>query len=283
VPELRNLIVLYFHVGLQKTGTTFLQQEVFPKWEGISYLKADLEVLLRLDEKRTYLVSCEGLSGQNWAHHDMREKSLKRLSEAFPGSRVLISFRKHSGYIVSSYRQYLQRGGALPFDEYFDLANDRGFMKRDDFQFRRKIDAIEEYFRRTPFVFLHEELRKDIEGLLADMECYIGGRAPAPASISMRQINAGVGYYPAKLLRWLNARTKSELNPDGQYDLNNLVLKRLKLTPRDVCRYWLAFLPSAPFLSESRVRAIDDFYEIDWAYVCSIASARRERAGCSLE
>jgi len=40
--------VLFFHVGLQKTGTSFLQQTVFPKWNGISYIGANLEVLLRI-------------------------------------------------------------------------------------------------------------------------------------------------------------------------------------------------------------------------------------------
>jgi hypothetical protein len=128
--------MIFFHVGLHKTGTTFLQRAVFPKWRGITYIPwPNLELFLRLDSGRTYLVSREGLSGRNWAHHHERDASLKRLSELFPDAQILISFRKHSGYIISSYRQYLQRGGAEVFERYFDIESDGGFMKRDDFIF----------------------------------------------------------------------------------------------------------------------------------------------------
>ena len=92
--------MLFFHVGMHKTGTTFLQQAVFPHWRGINYVPwPHLELLLRLDDNKINLVSREGLSGKNWAHYEERERSLQRLAELFPASRILISFRKHSGYI----------------------------------------------------------------------------------------------------------------------------------------------------------------------------------------
>ncbi len=181
----------------------------------------------------------------------------KRLSELFPDARILISFRKHSGYIISSYRQYIQRGGAVDFEIYFDIAADRGIMTRDDFLFRPKIAAIERYFGHRPFVFLHEELSKNMDGLLRDLEGYLGGRAPTVPTSRQRRYNESIGYYPAKLLRRLNALTKSELNPEGKYELNRASLQRWNLTPSLICQKRLLFLPSRPFLSEERTEAID--------------------------
>ena len=272
--------MLFFHVGLHKTGTTFLQKAVFPNWRGINYVPwPHLEILLRLDESNINLVSREGLSGKNWAHHEERERSLQRLSELFPASRILISFRKHSGYILSSYRQYIQRGGTVPFDEYFDVEGDSGVMKRDDFAFRRKLNAVEKYFGHRPFVFLHDELGRELATMLRDLEGYIGGKAPEPSDISNRRYNESVGYYPAMLLRRVNALSKSELNPQGKYNLNHPTLQRLQLTPALICQKWLSILPSRPFLTPEETSRIDDFFREDWDYVRSYAAERTTKSG----
>ena len=73
--------MLFLHIGLHKTGTTFLQQAVFPKWQGINYIPEDkLEFLVRMDEKQDYLLSREGLSGKNWAHAEERAKNINKLN-----------------------------------------------------------------------------------------------------------------------------------------------------------------------------------------------------------
>lgn len=272
--------MLFFHVGLHKTGTTFLQQAVFPLWRGIEYITwPNLELFLRMDSDKTYFVSREGLSGQNWAHHNARDSALRRLSELFPDAKILISFRKHSGYIVSSYRQYLQRGGPLDFRGYFDIASDRGFMKKEDFLFRKKIESIERSFQHTPFVFLHSEISTNLDDLLLAIQSYVGGKAPSADEIPNKRFNAGVGYYPAILLRWLNAKSVSQFNPDGKYDLNNKILARFRLTPRHICRNWLSFLPKRRFLSADEVDEIDAYYKDDWQFVSKYAETRREFAG----
>lgn len=275
--------MLFLHVGLHKTGTTFLQNEVFPKWRGVKYIQwANLENFLRLESDASYLFSREGLSGQNWASHQKREASLKRLAELFPDARILISFRKHSGYIVSSYRQFLQRGGTLDFEKYFDIVADSGFMKQDDFRFRLKINAIEKYFHHRPFVFFHEEIHRQLGNLLSDIEGYIGGHAPAAADVPNRRYNRSVGYYPAQILRRLNKISRSELNPNGQYDLNKPILQRLRLTPKAICQHWLAFVPGGQFLSVQQRRNIDDLYRDDWDYIEEYAAQRSENAGLTV-
>ncbi|MGE0383625.1 MAG: hypothetical protein AB7Q97_02785 [Gammaproteobacteria bacterium] len=276
--------MLFFHVGLQKTGTTFLQQAVFPLWRGLNYIPNDgLERLLRIDPERDYLLSREGLSGQNWASAAKRDASLKRLAELFPQARILISFRRHSGYLSSSYNHYLQHGGTLTPERYFDLAGDTGFMKREDFRFQRKIETLEACFGRPPFVFFLEELGSGLEGLLQDMRTFLPGEPPPVAAIRNRRVNRSVGYYPAKVLRWLNRHTRSELNPEGRHVLNHWRLRRWGLDPRTICQDWLAFLPSPPILDEGLLRAIDDYYAQDWAYVQAYARRRNSIADTTVD
>lgn len=276
--------MIFFHVGLHKTGTTFLQKAVFPKWQGITYLPwPHLELFLRLESGKTYLVSREGLSGKNWAHHAERDASLMKLAGMFPDAGILMSFRKHSGYITSSYRQYIQRGASVTFEEYFDPENDGGIMKRDDFFFRWKLDSVERHFRHRPFVFLHEELSNDLRELLHDLQGHIGGKAPAAEEIGHERYNESVGYYPAMLLKRLNTITRSELNPEGRYNLNHPTLRRLRLTPATICQRWFSFLPNRPFLTSAQVAQIDELYKDDWDYVRSYRGSRRTDAGRPLD
>ena len=274
-PETTEYDNLILHIGIQKTGTTFVQNAVFPLWKGIHYLGNDkLEILLRCPSDRPVLLSREGLSGQNWAHHAVRERSIARLAHLFPKARIMLSFRKHSRYIASSYCQYLQRGGYLPFEEYFDPLNDSGYMKVDDFRFKLKVDAVQAYFGRTPFVFFQEELHQDIDKLLTDMESLIGGKAPAKSDIKNRKYNQSVKYHPAILLRFLNRYSRSELNPDGALPLYHRRLINMKLDPRSICQNWLSFAPNKSMITPELSAIIDNLYAEDWAYVQSVADSR---------
>ncbi len=267
--------MIYLHVGLHKTGTTFLQQAVFPKWKDIEYIAwPNLELFLRLDEDRDYLVSREGFYGQNWAHHNVREKSIKRLNEIFPNAKILISFRKHSGYIISSYKQYLHRGGTLSFDEYFDIDSNLGLMKKDDFIFEKKLQGICKNFNQLPFVFLHEEIRTHMDEFLSDAQVFIGGTAPNKSDIKCRSYNKSVGYYASKVLIRLNKLSYSELNPMGKFKLNSYRMKRLRLDPQSICQYGLSFLPNKEFISKSQVEKINNYYENDWKLVIKAKSLR---------
>jgi hypothetical protein len=275
---------LVFHVGLQKTGTTFIQRQVLAHWQGITYLPGDnLEYLLRAPDTGTSVISREGLSGRNWDPIEIRELSLLRLAKFFPDADIAISFRRHSDYIVSSYNQYIQRGGSLTFAEFFDPVHDRGLMKKKDFFYRPRITTLERAFGRHPFVFRFEEIREALPTLLTDLESFIGGKAPSRekvlASRNRKDRNPSVGYYPLQLLRFLNRYSASELNPSGRLPLNHYRIKRLGLAPRTICKYWLAFLPNRESIPPSLKSDIDALYAEDWAAILTAAADRRNSAG----
>ncbi len=263
--------MLYLHIGLHKTGTTFLQQEVFPHWRGLEYLPSDkLEYLTRMQPDRDYLLSREGLSGQNWMHADERDACIERLAKMLPEARILISFRRHSGYIASSYNQYLQRGGVLTFNDYFRL-DGTGMMKPEDFLFERKLAAVHRLWPTPPCVMLHETIVKDLGQTLSTLQGFIGGVAPPADSIKRSRHNRSVGHHPARLLRWANSKARTRFNPEGRYNLYHWRLVKWGLDPRSICQYRLAFLPGPPLLSEEQVSEIDEYYREDWRQIVDAA------------
>lgn len=267
---------LFLHIGLHKTGTTFLQREVFPLWKGVNYLPQDkLEYLTRMREGQRYLLSREGLSGVNWASSAERIRSIENLGRLFPQARVIISFRRHAGYIASSYNQYLQRGGSLAFPEYFEPEGDSGLLKVGDFMYRPKFEAVRRAFEHEPLVLLHSDIVGDLPRVLSLLESYIGGRAPDIATVKRRRHNQSVSYYPGKVLRFLNARSASALNPQGRWPLYHWRLQRLGLDPRSVCQALSKRLFTRPLVAPAELAGMDDIFADDWAYICERADAWR--------
>lgn len=273
--------MLYLHVGLPKTGTTFMQNAVFPKWEGVTYSsRANIEYVAGIDLSKPNLVSNESLiSDPNYLTQDRRLEAMKRLSGLFPNARLLMSFRKHSSYIVSCYRQYLQKGGTISFDQYFDIEHDRGWIQQSEFEFRTEIESVTTVFGNDPFVFTQEEIRKDLPSLLSSIEGFIGGRAPDLDEIEMIAYNRSVGYHQAKLLRFANRFSRSQFNPGGRWRLYSRTMQRMRLDPRSICQYRLDFLPDRPFVSADIQSRIDNRYQEDWGYVQDCVR-RRQRATC---
>jgi hypothetical protein len=266
---------------MHKTGTTFLQISVFPKFRGINYVPptTPFDGFLRLDMDTKYLVSNERLAGRLWGTPEQVNYSIQRLSELYPGSKVLMSFRKHDGFILSSYKQFLHQGGALNFSDYFDIESNSGFMKREQFIYRTRIESIVRHFGEMPFVFLLDEIKDNLEDLLHDMGGYLGAIPPSIDELDRRVLNKGVSYYQARILRLLNKWNRSEFNPTGRFQLDNRWTRLLKLDPRRLSQYWLSFLPDRPFITKEVKQEIRDYYNEDWEYVVSCENTRMLSTG----
>jgi hypothetical protein len=235
--------MLFLHVGLHKTGTTYFQQEVFPHWKGIKYLRSlSVESFLKVSSGELCLASREGFSAGVLAHRDEKLTFLKRLSTMFPDARILISFRDHGSYLNAIYSQYLRYGGTLPVDAFFDLDGDSGFMKRDDLVFRSYVDGITEFWGRPPFVFLLSELKSDKRRLFAEMGRFFGVEGPNPERVSAGRRNMSLGRAQAEVLRTINAWAGVDLHRDGSTRPYR-VLRRIGMDPPRLCQRWRNFGP----------------------------------------
>jgi len=125
------------HVGLHKTGTTWLQQRVFRALDGqaISFC-GDLDMIYRAfivpeiadfsveQTRETFadlmqtarasgrlpVISGESLAGRPFHTKYQRAVVAKRIAEVFPNARILLTIREQSAIIRSMYGQYIRFG-----------------------------------------------------------------------------------------------------------------------------------------------------------------------------
>ena len=260
----------YFHIGLHKTGTTFLQSRIFPNVEGIDYLRwRNLEYFLRLSKTKKYLISSEGLSGATFATAEQRCQAIARLAEMFPGSQVLISLRPHGAYLASLYSQYIRYGGTQPFERFFSIPSDTSgaILHGKDVSFRAVINAIEDGFEQAPFVFTLSDLQSRINALLADLGGFLGAELTPPGADDRRKRNPGLKSWQAELLRNINVAAKAKLTLDGRSRPYRR-LARLRIDPPRLCTAVLGRFPGAPLVAAGQRKEIDQFYSEDWQFVC---------------
>lgn len=126
------------HMGLMKTGSTYLQTRIFPRLKGVHYVHG-MESFYK-GRNFTFgtfdplIISNEGLSGNWYKDHscglDYFERfttSIQNIHRIFKHPKIIVVFREPSRFIYSSYKQSLHEKGTKPWTEFFpypDLDDD---------------------------------------------------------------------------------------------------------------------------------------------------------------
>jgi hypothetical protein len=261
---------IYLHIGLHKTGSTYLQTSVFP------FMRIDSVNALvgrRIDDfglevsGGRLLISEENLSacpysgsppnalGKPWIERSCN--AIKNLSVLFPQAHVILGVRRHGGWLLSLYKQYLHQGGLKPFDAFFDIGSrDAGVLKQSDLCFRPRIELLHALFPNRVFVYDSADLRRNRAAVLGPLCDFLGEEMPEGLLASNPRVaNKGVDFYQARLLRMLNHVDR---------------VRRIRKTwtvSRVLCQKILADWPRRPLELPADVRKyVDEFYLDDWAY-----------------
>jgi hypothetical protein len=257
------------HVGYHKTGTTWLQREVFPHpessfclpWIRDQVLDAlilpkdlyyDAEAARRFfapglaqaeEAGRTPVLSFERLTGNpHVGGYDSRILA-DRLAGLFPKGRVLLVVREQRSMILSLYKQYVREGGALSLRRYlYPPREGRARVPGFDFRFFEYDRLVSHYRKRfgedSVLALPYEMLRADAR-LFVRRVAEFAGAAPPPSLPSGRRNVA----HPACTL-WLKRAlnllfVRSTLNPIAPFDLsrwnwhvNQLVIEAARVVPR---------------------------------------------------
>lgn len=127
---------IYFHVGLGKVASSYLQQRVFPRLKEIHYIsthkykKSSKEIEKHRHSK--YLVSRE--------FDRQFEQEVKWFSSHYPDSHVIIVFRRHDSWIASQYRRFVKNGQTMSFPEFFNLDERKSYWKHEHILFYWKLE-----------------------------------------------------------------------------------------------------------------------------------------------
>ena len=112
---------IVIHLGLHKTGTTFLQKCVFPKLKDV-----EVQHLMNICQikftsfKKTLLISSEGLlsSMPHYPDNGTVEDSIEALRRIFPNAKIILGIRNERSWFKSCWNQYIRSGGTMSYIDY---------------------------------------------------------------------------------------------------------------------------------------------------------------------
>ena len=232
------------HLGLHKTGTTSLQQQVFPKLAGVKFVdrmtsassrviyslgtsdpiywdsvQARAALTAEFEHEQINLISSEALSGSLFAalgkqDLDNRSGILQNLRSTLPEARVVLVIRRQDAYAKSVYRQYVRAGGSMAPHEFFgSTADTRGHFSRDRFRYREYLRALRTAFPAGVHVGVYEHFVESPREFLGQL-CAFLGTDDCSGEIT-RMNRSRLGAFGLEICRHANRFFHSPLNPSG--------------------------------------------------------------------
>ena len=257
---------VYIHIGMEKTGTTFLQHNLFPNLK-INLLKTFLDLSEARGSNFPFLISNEGLCGPVYKKGGMFSnfsRSVLAIKDLFVSPNIILCFREPSDYLLSSYKQYLHEGGVLTFDRFFSLQQS-ALVNRSDLFFSKYIQFLKsEFDPESLFVYNFDSFRMDplkvIDAIIAflnhdDIEFDI--------ALTRKRANPSVPYHYESTLRFLNSMDQGLKRRTGLR--MRLQLFGKLLSPRTFCQYMLPAIYRPR--GDRDVSDIKDYYLSDWENV----------------
>ena len=215
------------HIGLPKTGTKYLQNNIFDKIENVYYMKWDefyfTHVFLMLNYLNSYvqkeevkqkiehyydtfddyhlLISDESITTA-WAYGKNLYTTAKALKYIFPEARILLSLREQYPILESLYCQAIREGAWLSvnsfirYDERFNIFNriehtTYPHIDVDYFKYDDIIDVYKKEFGSDSIkILLYEKFKYDSETYIRDLSNYFN------EDINLNSISSPVNVRP---------------------------------------------------------------------------------------
>lgn len=213
-----------FHIGLHKTGTTWLQNQVFSPQDGRRFVYSEDRELIRgnlsvinpqffdpetakldyvpliqraADKGIPLILSDELLGGLPFHHAFTRVIAAQNIKSVFPNAKILVTIREQAKIIYSSYGHYIRGGYSARFEDF--LAQPTGEMAKlfnpilnlDHFDYHQLLLFYERLFGAgNVMVAPMEWMLKNQSDLTDRLSEFIGSPVdPVPQEASSRKIN----------------------------------------------------------------------------------------------
>ena len=213
---------IYFHVGLAKTGSTFLQNNFFPKLQNIKYISTHkyrrcIDIINNTNYD-SYLISRE--------FDRQLEGEVKKILNHFPETKIIIVFREHKKWISSQFKRFSKNGYHFKFEDFYNNTNS-GYWKNEDMIYINKINIIKKYSKYDPLVLNFDELKINPHSYLTKISEYTNSNYKK-SNISLNVVHKS---YSEKQLIFLKGFCRIfKPNPPKYYADNKL-------------KHWLYFRP----------------------------------------
>lgn len=255
---------IYFHVGIPKTASTFLQRNVMPYFRGVQFVKKrhhkyHKEIVANSDSEKI-LFTCE-------FDHAL-ENELNTFAKNYGKCNIIIVFRRQDAWIASRYRYHIRKNGHLSFDEFFNLDKNDGYWHIEDLEFYRKIELIEKYFpHNKPLVLFQDNLKNDAWGFIDKLADYIGVTYNKD-DIKMQVVKKAYQDKHLMIVRWFNRAFR--YNPDR---FKSKLMRKLHKRSRELFLHSAAaigyllpgsFFKNKTLIPPNRLSQIRKYFDDDW-------------------
>ena len=261
----RNITV---HIGLHKTGTTFLQTHIFTKIESLTIIRAWFthRNITNLSFKDNILITDEGISGDPWKGNYFNDfkQNIKKIKHLYGDVKIIFGIRKHDEFILSLYKQYLHQKGFESVKHLFNMKN-TGILKLHDLFFHQRILLLKSEFSNV-FIYSQDSLKLKPKLVLDSLFTFLGVSSDIDIDTLKKKENVGVyTEFQVSWLKKLNFINQKLIKTPFLPSLYNSKFTKYKITPRDICQYQLKNIRSKKFeLSPDFKMQIQAYYADDW-------------------
>ena len=244
---------IYYHLGLAKTASTFLQNRFFPKLEGTKYIKTKRFVKLTKFTEASYLVS--GEVDRNFY------EAITFFAEKYPNAKPIVFLRRHDSWLASQYRRYVKNGGNFTFAEFVGVPNDTGFWKHHEARFAPMLEHLVKSFEQKPFILFFDDFKKDPKAIMRKLAKYTNtsfdidkiDTSPVHKAFSDKQL-----YYITKY---------NKLHPGPKNGFKNWWHYRSRWLWQHILLYISVLYPNsenAVIVTKEQLHEVEAFFRTDW-------------------
>ena len=269
---------IYFHVGLPKTASTFLQRQVFPKFGDIQFVKKHQfkkhDKIIQKTNTEKILLSTELNLGKPYV-----DKKVINFAEKHPEAKTILVLRRQDKWLQSKYKYHIRKNGGLDFNDFFNL-NDTGKVKVNELHFMSKIEFLEHYFSNPPLIIFQEELvaapGKVFNMLANEMN------ASVEKNISTKKIKPAYSHKQLKSLLRFNQKHPYKPLSKKHPKILRLTQKKLRQLMVHSVAYYAKFFPGQKneegneLIPQEKLREIKNYYAKDWGNVLNYAGKSRD-------
>lgn len=147
---------IYLHIGLQKTGSTFLQKEVFTKVRNTEIIDYKKNPILK-SKKKKIIISDETLSGDLLKLNNKK----KILSFKSKNTKIILVLRNQKDYLFSAYNYMVSKGVEYrTFNSWLKKNRNKSLLKKLSY-----VDLIKfcwlHFGKKNTLVLFYEDLEEN--------------------------------------------------------------------------------------------------------------------------
>jgi len=206
-----------FHVGLHRTGTTFLQRKVFPNIKEIELFgqgNKRWNPKIKLSGEKINLISDENLSfggasfreNVKYSPKKKRREMAKLIKNLYPNAKIIITIRNKDDWVKSMYGEYIKKGGSKKFDYWY-----KHILKKETLEFEEYISFLKKMFDKV-LVCNFEDFKNNPDIFLNKICNFIGVNVPVYDS---KPIGVRLTKSKIKFLRIYNKIFKTKYINEG--------------------------------------------------------------------